>query len=124
MSMNQFLIFSGIGVAAGLAAGFFGIGGGIIIVPALVLFAGFSQATATGTSLAILMIPVGLMAVLEYHRHGHVDIRAALIIAVFLFVSAWAASIFAHRLPAHLLKPMFGVFLTCVGIYIVVTSVK
>jgi uncharacterized membrane protein YfcA len=120
--MNPTILFCLIGIAAGLASGFFGIGGGIIIVPALVYFAGFSQVTAVGTSLAILLPPVGLLAVIEYYRRGHVDIKAALIIAAFIFVTAWVSSFFVNKLSQNTLKFMFGIFLSGMGIYIAVST--
>ena len=120
--MNTTVVFCLIGIIAGIAAGQFGIGGGIIIIPALVYFAGFSQLTATGTSLAILLPPVGLMATLEYYRKGHVDLKAAIIIAVCLFLSAWLSSIFANKLPENTARFMFGIFVTCVGVYITVSA--
>lgn len=120
--MNTTIVLCLIGIAAGLTAGLFGIGGGLIIIPALVYFAGFSQLTATGTSLAILLPPVGLMAAIEYYRKGHVDIKAALIIAVCLFLSAWLSSIFANKLPQNTIKFMFGIFVTCIGIYITIST--
>lgn len=120
--MNTTIVLCLIGIAAGLTAGLFGIGGGLIIIPALVYFAGFSQLTATGTSLAILLPPVGLMAAIEYYRKGHVDIKAALIIAVCLFLSAWLSSIFANKLPQNTVKFMFGIFVTAIGVYMTVTA--
>jgi uncharacterized protein len=120
--MNPTVIFCFIGIVAGLTSGFFGIGGGIIIIPALVYFAGFTQSTAIGTSLAILLPPVGLMAAIEYYRHGHVNIKAALIIAACLFVTAWLSSIFANKLPQNTIKFMFGIFVTVIGVYMTVTS--
>ncbi|RPJ03324.1 MAG: sulfite exporter TauE/SafE family protein [Spirochaetaceae bacterium] len=113
-----------IGLSAGLISGLFGIGGGIIIVPALIYLAGFSQLTATGTSLAILLPPVGLAAVLVYYRNGHVNMRAAIIIAVFLFIAAWVSSHFAHRINENYLRLIFGVFVAAIGIYIIMTSFK
>lgn len=120
--MNPNLVFCIIGIAAGLTSGFFGIGGGIIIIPALVYMAGFSQSTAIGTSLAILLPPVGLMAAVEYYKHGHVNIKAALIIAACLFVTAWIGSMFANKLPQNTIKFMFGIFMSGIGIYMTVTS--
>ena len=120
--MNATVVFCLIGIAAGLTSGFFGIGGGIIIIPALVYFAGFSQVSAIGTSLAILLPPVGLMAAIEYYRHGHVNIKAALIIAACLFITAWISSIFANKLPQNTIKFMFGIFVTSIGFYITFTS--
>ena len=84
--MPPWYVFVIIGVLGGISAGFFGIGGGIVIVPALIYWAGFSQhmatGTGTGTSIAVLLPPMGLAAAFEYHRHGNVDIRAAIILAV------------------------------------------
>ena len=99
-------------------------GGGILIVPMLVIFAGFSQHAATGTSLAVLLPPVGLGAVLQYYRQGQVDIRAALIIALCLFLGAWVSARVAARVPDAVLKLAFGVFMTLVGVFLVVSSVR
>lgn len=106
-----------IGVIAGISAGVFGIGGGIIIVPGLVYVLGYSQPMAIGTSLAVLLPPIGIAAVVEYHRHGNVDLRAALIIAIALVVGAWLGALVGNRIPAQFLKLMFGLFLIGVGIY-------
>jgi hypothetical protein len=94
----------------------------LIIIPALVYFAGFSQLTAIGTSLAILLPPVGLMAAIEYYRRGHVDIKAALIIAVCLFITAWISSIFANKLPQNTIKFMFGIFIISIGVFMTISS--
>jgi uncharacterized protein len=117
-------VFICIGIVSGAIAGMFGVGGGILIVPALVFFAGFSQHTATGTSLAVLLPPVGLGAVISYYRQGFVDVRAALIIALFLFIGAWISSRAATRVPDAVLKLTFGIFIILVGIYLVISSVK
>jgi hypothetical protein len=66
--------FTAIGVVGGVMGGFFGVGGGIVIVPALIYMAGFSQHQATGTSLAVLLPPIGLGAAMEYYRHGNVNV--------------------------------------------------
>jgi uncharacterized protein len=78
-------IFIAIGCGAGFISGLVGIGGGIIMIPALMFFAGFPQLTATGTSLAVLIMPIGLAAVVQYYRGGNVDVRAAIIIALMFF---------------------------------------
>jgi uncharacterized membrane protein YfcA len=117
-------VFIAIGLISGIIAGTFGVGGGILIVPLLVFFAGFSQHMATGTSLAVLLPPVGLGAVIEYYRHGNVDMRAALIIALCLFIGAWASSRVAVHIPDAVLKLTFGVFIILVGIFIVVSSAR
>jgi uncharacterized membrane protein YfcA len=115
-------VFVLIGLAAGIVSGFFGVGGGAIIVPALVYFAGFDQHRATGTSLAVLLLPVGLGAVFAYYRNGNVDVRAAAVMALSLFAAAWASGFLANRVSGAALKLSFGVFMTLMGLYIVVSS--
>ena len=77
-----------IGLAAGVLSGLFGIGGGVVIVPALVLVLGFSQKTATGTSLTALLLPGGALAVWSYADEGHVDVKVGLGLALGIFVGA------------------------------------
>jgi uncharacterized membrane protein YfcA len=118
------VLFLGIGLAAGLAAGFFGVGGGILIVPALTFLAGFTQERATGTSLAVLLPPVGLLAVIEYYRHGNVDLKAGVLIALGLVLGAWLGAFEVHKLSEAWLKMSFGVFVTLVGVWIIVGAFK
>ena len=113
------LLYIVIGLAAGVAAGLFGVGGGILVVPALTFLAGFTQEKATGTSLAILLPPVGLLAVLEFYRHGDVDLKAAFLVAGGLFLGAWLGAVGAHKIGEHWLKIMFGVFVILLGVWIV-----
>ena len=105
------------GLVAGIAAGFFGVGGGLVIVPALVYFAGFSQHKATGTSLAILLPPLGIGAVWEYAREGNVDWHAAAIIAVLLALGAWIGGKYANELKGPTLQLAFGIFAVVMGSY-------
>ncbi|HQG32402.1 MAG TPA: sulfite exporter TauE/SafE family protein [Deltaproteobacteria bacterium] len=113
-----------IGLGSGIMSGMFGIGGGIIIVPALVYLMGFSQHEAIGTSLAILLPPVGLGAVLEYYRHGNVDLRSAIIVALGLFLGAWLASSVANRVAEAFMRLAFGVFVTVMGVLIILNTLK
>ena len=113
-----------IGLTGGIAAGVFGIGGGIIVVPALVYWAGFSQHMATGTTVAVLLPPIGLAAALEYYRHGNVDIRAAVILAATMFVGAWLGAVFANGLNEHYLHLAFGVFVCALGLYISLGAIR
>ena len=108
-----------IGVLAGVAAGLVGVGGGIVLVPALIYWAGFSQHVATGTSLAVLLPPIGLAATLEYHRHGNVDVNAAMLLALGMFAGAWVGAYFANQIRGPHLRLLFGVFVTGLGIYLV-----
>ncbi len=122
--VSVILILFSIGLASGIASGLFGIGGGVIIVPALIYLAGYSPHMAIGTSLAILLPPVGLAAVIEYYRHGHVDLKVALIVALGLFLGAWVSAYFANRISGPYLRLVFGVFVVCIGIYIVYGALR
>ncbi len=106
-----------IGLSAGIASGLFGIGGGVLIVPALVYLLGFSQHKATGTSLVILLPPVGLGAVLEYYRSDNVDWKAAFIVAACLFIGAWFGAFLANKLAGPTLRLLFGLFVVAIGFY-------
>lgn len=104
-----------IGVGGGILAGLFGIGGGVVIVPALLLVAKMAPEKATGASLAALLLPVGALGAWHYYRSGYVDVRAALWIALGLFVGAWLGAHLALRLPARDLQRAFAVFLLFVA---------
>lgn len=104
-----------VGLAAGVFAGLFGIGGGVVIVPALILAAGFPLVKATGTSLAAILLPVGILGVLAYHRARIIDLRAAVYIACGLAASVAAGAWLANTLPADLMKKLYAVFLLYVS---------
>ncbi len=114
--MNLTLIILLIGVGAGVLSGLFGIGGGTVIVPALILIARFDPVTATGTSLAALVLPVGILGAVEYYRNGHLDIRYALLIALGLFAGAWFGARIAQDLQPMVLRRLFAVFLVIVAL--------
>lgn len=103
-------IFGGLslGVAAGILAGLVGVGGGIIIVPALVYFFGMDQKTAQGTSLAVLLPPTGLLAFVQYYRAGHVDVKLAVLIIAGVLVGGWFGGAFAMTLPQATLRKIFA----------------
>jgi uncharacterized membrane protein YfcA len=113
-----------IGLASGVAAGIFGIGGGVLVVPGLIYLLGFSQHRATGTSLAVLLPPVGLAAMLEYYRHGDVDLRAAFIVAALMFVGSWGGAITAERLSGPYLRLAFGLFIVVLGFSLVLGALR
>lgn len=117
--MPASLLFLVIGILGGVASGLFGVGGGIVIVPALIYWAGFSQHMATGTSLAVLLPPIGLAATIEYYRHGNVDLRAAILLAASMFLGAWLGAYFANQMKGPHLRLLFGVFLSVLGMYLV-----
>lgn len=114
--MQSIIVFILIGIAAGLLSGFFGIGGGVIIVPALIYICGFTQLKAQGTSLAVLLPPVGLLAFLEYYKRGNVDIKAGLIICITVFIGAMFGGRIAQHIPASILKKGFAVFMILVSL--------
>ena len=120
----MWMTFVIIGLLGGGFAGLFGVGGGIVIVPALIYWAGFSQHKATGTSLAVLLPPIGLAAAVEYYRNGNVDIQAAVILAATMFVGAWVGAYFANRMEGPQLRLIFGLFVSVLGVYLVYGACK
>lgn len=104
-----------IGAAAGVFAGLFGIGGGIIIVPALILLAGFPLVRATGTSLAAILLPVGILGVAAYYKARIIDLRASAYIAAGLLTSVAAGAWLANALPVDLMRKFFAAFCLYVG---------
>ena len=115
MSTSMLLILVGIGILTGVMAGMLGIGGAIIMIPALVFFMGFSQQTAQGTSLAVMLPPIGIIAAYNYYKAGQVNIKFAIILAVCFLVGSYFGSKLALNLPQPLLKKIFGVLLLLVA---------
>jgi uncharacterized protein len=113
--MPAIWIFLAIGLGAGVLSGLFGIGGGIVIVPALMLITKLPPATATGTSLGALLLPVGALGAWTYWRAGHLQVRASLWIALGIFLGAYGGAVLAQQLPAAVLKRLFAVFLIAVA---------
>ncbi len=109
-------LFVGIGLLAGVFSGLFGIGGGIVIGPALLLLAGFAPVVATGTSLGALLLPVGALGAWEYYRHGHVNLAASMWIALGLFFGAYAGARLAQQISGPQLQKSFAVFLFLVAV--------
>lgn len=117
----QIVSLIAIGLGAGVLAGLFGIGGGIVIVPALVFLLGMSQHTATGTSLVALLLPVGILGVWNYYQSGNITaehIKFGLIVAAGLFVGTFFGSKIALDLSKETLQKAFAVFLIILSIYI------
>lgn len=108
MALSSLLILVLIGVVAGMLSGFVGVGGGIIIVPALMWALGYTQHNATGTSLGVLLLPVGILAVWNYHRAGNLDWRAAMIIGTTFILGAYFGSKLSLSLPPETVKKVFG----------------
>lgn len=109
--MKEIIILLLTGLVAGGLSGVLGIGGGIIVIPALVIILGYSQQMAQGTSLALLLPPIGLFAVLNYYKEGFVDLKAAGIMILAFLVGSYFTSKFAVSLDESILKKIFAVFL-------------
>jgi hypothetical protein len=114
--MEKIIILLIIGLAAGIFSGLLGIGGGLIIIPLLVMLLGFSQHQAQGTSLGLLLPPVGVLAVLNYYRAGYVDIKAAFIMVITFLIGSYLSSLFAVQLSENIIKKIFAVFLLAYSI--------
>lgn len=121
---GSFSLLAAIGIWAGLLSGLFGIGGGVVIVPALVYLIGFDQRMATGTSLAALLLPVTIGAVIEYYRQGNVDFRAAVILAITLMAGALIGALFANDMAEPYLRLAFAIFVLLLGASLVAASVR
>ena len=110
--------FIAIGLAAGVLAGLFGIGGGVIIVPALILLARMNPQAATGTSLGALLLPVGALGAWHYYRHGFVDLRVSLWVALGLVLGAFVGAHLALKLPPRELQRLFAIFLLFMAVHL------
>ncbi|HOI50617.1 MAG TPA: sulfite exporter TauE/SafE family protein [Prolixibacteraceae bacterium] len=111
MSITELLILVAVGLLSGVLAGLLGVGGGIIIIPALVFILGLSQHQAQGTSLAFMLPPVGILAVWNYHKAGYINWQFALVLAITFFIGAYFGSRFVMQIPDRVLKKIFGILM-------------
>jgi uncharacterized protein len=117
--MPSWIGFGLVGISAGILAGIFGIGGGLIVVPALVIAFGYSQHAASGTSLVALLLPVGILGAAEYYRAGKIGpehIRAGLLIAMGMFVGTLLGSKVALMLSGPVVRKLFAGFLGVIAV--------
>ncbi len=115
MSTSVLLILAVIGIITGFMAGMLGIGGAIIMIPALVFFLGLTQQAAQGTSLAVMLPPIGIIAAFNYYKAGQVNIKFALILAATFLVGSYFGSKLAINIPQPVLKKIFGILLLLVA---------
>ena len=115
MSTSVLLILVVIGILTGFMAGMLGIGGAIIMIPALVFFLGLTQQTAQGTSLAVMLPPIGIIAAYNYYKAGQVNIKFALILASAFIIGSYFGSKIAINIPQPVLKKIFGILLVIVA---------
>ena len=116
MSTSVLLLLIVIGIVTGFMAGMLGIGGAIIMIPALVFFFGLTQQTAQGTSLAVMLPPIGIIAAYNYYKAGEVNIKFALILAVTFIIGSYFGSKLALNIPQPVLKKIFGLLLLLVAV--------
>ena len=122
MTFQTILILILIGFFAGALSGFVGVGGGVIIVPALVFFMGLSQHTAQGTSLFVLSLPVVVLAVMNYWKSGHVNWHYGLIIATTFVIGGFVGSKLSLKLSSGMLKLIFGIIMAYISFKLVVSG--
>jgi uncharacterized membrane protein YfcA len=116
MGLQEIVIIAIIGLLAGFVGGSLGVGGGIIIVPALVFLMGFTQHEAQGTYLAVLLFPIGILGVINYYKGGYVEFKYALILIIAFLAGSYLGSLMAVRLPDDVLRKIFGIFMLLVSI--------
>lgn len=116
MNATTIILLILIGLAAGFLSGLVGIGGGIIIVPALVIIAGFSQKMAQGTSLGILLLPVGILAVIQYYKQGYVDIKYVTIVALAFVLGGLLGSKVALAISEDKMKKVFAIVMLVLSV--------
>ena len=136
MDITTFITLSLIGLTAGIASGFIGIGGGIIIIPALVYFLNLDQYQAQGVSLALMLPPIGILAFYTYYQTGTFNvvendvtyknllIYYALIMAAFFIIGCWLGAKLSFKTPIHLVKLIFGGFMFYASVKMIVSGIQ
>jgi uncharacterized protein len=116
MELHNAIIIALIGLTAGILGGMLGLGGAIIIIPALVMLLGYSQQTAQGTALVMMVLPVGALAAFQYYQKGFVDIKTALVLAVFFFAGGYWGAKFTDYFQQDILKKIFALLLVAIAV--------
>jgi uncharacterized membrane protein YfcA len=124
MTAETLTIIVIIGLAAGILGGMIGIGGGLVIVPALIYFLAYSQKEAQGTSLGLLLLPVGILGVLNYYRKGYVDLKVVGLLSIGFVIGSYLGSKWALSLPQATLKKVFAAFLLLLAIKMLLIDKK
>jgi len=116
LELQNVILIALIGAVAGMFGGMLGLGGAIIIVPALVMIMGYSQQMAQGTALIMMVLPVGSLAAFQYYQKGFVDVKAALVLAAFFFVGGFFGAKLATQIPQDILKKTFAILLVGIAV--------
>lgn len=116
MSLTTILLLMLVGLLAGMLSSMVGIGGGVVIVPALVMIFGMSQKLAQGTSLALMLPPIGILAVMNYYKQGYVDFKIAAVICITFIVGSYLGSKLVLGLDTAIVKKIFAVFMIIVAL--------
>lgn len=111
-----------IGLIAGFFSGFYGLGGGILLIPAMIYLLGLNQQTAQGTSIAIMLLPVGIFAFINYYKAGHVNILFALVIAVTFMIGSYCGSKISLSISEILMRKIFGLILLLSAIKMIISK--
>jgi len=117
--MIEYIEYIALGLLGGTLSGILGIGGAVLLIPALVYIFGFEQHTAQGTTLAMMIPPIGLLAMLEYYKAGHVNLKVAGIMCVGMFIGGYFGANIAAVIPAATLRKVFGILLLAIGMKMV-----
>ncbi|TAH39944.1 MAG: sulfite exporter TauE/SafE family protein [Bacteroidetes bacterium] len=113
---SNFFIIAAIGIISGILGGLLGLGGAIVIIPALAIFLGYSQQLAQGTALIMMVLPVGALAAYQYYQKGFVDVKAALILGAFFFIGGYFGGKFATQIPELAMKRIFALILVGIAV--------
>ncbi len=119
MTVTQLILLAIIGLMAGIFSGTFGVGGAIIVIPALIFFLGLSQHQAQGTSLAFMIPPVTLMATLSYAKNGYVNWKFAVVLAIMFVIGTYFGSMISFSIPDKILKKIFGGLMLLIALKII-----
>ena len=117
--MINIVIYVLLGLVAGIISGLIGIGGGIIIIPALIYLFGLTQHQAQGTTLALLVPPIGILAAWTYYKHGYVNLTIAAFVCLGFFIGGFFGAKLATGLPTEILRKVFGVALLLIALYMI-----
>lgn len=124
MTLQEIIILSLIGLAAGALSGFVGIGGGVVIVPALIYIMGMTQHSAQGTSLLLMLPPIGILAVMNYGRAGEMNWKYGVIIAIAFVIGGYFGSKLALKLSPAIVKLVFGILMLYISIKMIYSGYK